>query len=116
MRSLPSRSDYHGREAEPPMIARVNIAAAGATDVNRVVWMAFDPLRREYELIFLTIDRKLSPQVIFPLYPSLFTFSIITGALMSKYSSILASKSPALSICSSHSDASLSKSSISVPT
>lgn len=85
-------------------MAKVSIAAAGATAVKNELWMILDDLRRVYEETFLIIDRNESVQLFAApcSKPSFFAFSKIRGVLISKYSSILSRISCVLSICISH--------------
>lgn len=44
--SLPFRSDSQGKETLPPIIAKVSIAAAGATAVKKEPWITLDDFLR----------------------------------------------------------------------
>ena len=44
--SDPLMSDYQGRVADPPIIAKVSMAVAGARVVKKEVWMTFDDFLR----------------------------------------------------------------------
>ena len=44
--NLMLRSDYQGRVALPPMMARVSMAVAGARAVKKEVWITFEDFLR----------------------------------------------------------------------
>ena len=73
-------------KAEPPAIARVSMAAAGATAVNSELWINFEDFLRAYDETLRSIEMNDSPHVLLlPLsIPSFLTFSIIKGVRISK--------------------------------
>jgi len=85
IKTLQLRSVFHGKVAVPPIIARLNIAAAGAIDVNKLAWTIFDAFLKAFEDKLLNIALKESIQEPFEFFsPSFFSLSMMTGVLMSK--------------------------------
>lgn len=79
-------SDFQGNVALPPIMARVSMAAAGATAVKKELWMTLDDFLSVYEVIFLSVEEKASPKDLSVLVyiPYFFAFSMIMGVLISR--------------------------------
>jgi hypothetical protein len=86
IRSLPLISVWKGREADPPMMARVSMTAAGARAVKKELCIMLEDFRRVNEVMFLNIEEIDSAQVLsFLVYiPSFLIFSITIGVFISK--------------------------------
>lgn len=79
---------WKGKVALPPIIAKVSIAAVGATVVKNELCMIFDDFLNAYEDTFLTAEKNDSPQLLLlpKSIPSFLAFSMTIGVLISKYS------------------------------